>query len=1655
MLLWSSLFLLAASQCEIPCGKTSDKGGCAKQRCKKIGTNNVKICAKFGGSEGLTDLSCSLDECKNHCANTANVGTGPCKYYAFDPANKDCYVFESCILEESTDYDSYALVSEAVDMSLCADVYDPKKDDTPVLAVPKSVYQFGDSDWEKKVCRKGSCAWGAIATELMLEGCRECDLVFFPTGGIRPDNVPPEKRGSDNVLRVWHMHYVNKYGNAFSRATYPGTVVKAALLRKVLGHDPEDPELPYFSSNVRVAFDPAAPAGARLWFRERDAGCESWVEFDTARTYTVGTDSYTIAKEDNFAAAAAEVTEVSPNLADIVNKFLPTGNVRWQSLGSCGVDVPTNAAFDKYCHISARNDAGAGVPSTTCKEVHVVISQHTRGALLPQNKYSSDCDPSYVEEKPYKCNGGIARRATVIKNIRDRFPGKTMVLDGGNHYFGGTFFYFFQGLLSQQLINALQYDAVAANYKDYFSDNAHTYYAGLNMPIVCSNCDGNTALASVPWFVMNLDGVKVGLLVQWRDEALELVKNVKDITVNTFNPTVGGQKERSESNSLLTKLQPTRTLVNMLRAKNNLLQSHPDCKTIVVVSCDYTENSELVMEAMEEVAFMATKDEVGLSFQMRHYEMLGSNRIAGTGHTQNKGASLQHVTMDLENNGKVRFVSSHDVPLDHTVAQERAVWSVIKEKFEEMSIKLGIEVGIIPKTIEYDSKNTCRSQDCPAARVTAEAARHAFGTAENVITMLNVGGVRASLLAGPVTQADLLKVIPFQNMLQVKTLTGTQLIEVLRRSVKQFGDGGFLQSAGLRYAIQTEANSASGKNELANVQYKNKAGEWINVVPGDKTYPVAFPEFITGGGDGYDMLPALPTDPSFPVVRDSACLADYIPVVASLSADDIDTFADLTAKCTNNVQTEGYGQGCRVILTSMNPDPLLEGKCPPGSILVRGIICEACPAGTFKIGEFGTECTQCSPGNFQEKSGQSECSKCTSGSWRDDSDDATNCIPCKKGFIRKEGDRGCSKCPLGLYVDVPGMNECYQCPPGTYADTSDGSECTTCPKSFTTEWTGTTEGNKCICAAGQFWNRRDDRCDGCQLQGVCDEVGLGAPTVWKGHYGVYDGTVDSQQIDKKLAGGYVGDTNAFYKLSIYACRSGQCDPQKGKPDGCFFNREAIACAICPEGKFGFECGGCKEGGAIYVLIVFIVLCPFATWGGCVVTSKPYAAKATAAFQMASTFGIMAIFVQMLGMMGGFNIDWGWFRSFFGFAELFLLDLEVLGLGCVVGNSFTAQFYSSFLLPVLVGLALLLDLPISRVVPSIAGKEVRLTVNGCLNFMGMVYSALYISLVKLVVAFFECVPNPAADDTLAKYKQVVCQSQEHKTGTAAVVIGMIVYVVGFFVLCLYLNVIAPASFQNPVFRARCKFLVNRWRVDTWYWGSVAMARNLLLAFIAVISSTAVDQFIMMGIILMIFLASGFAYMPWKDPRLAHFDNAVCMCVFFAISCGIGFMHLNFQKKSYDRDTSETALKAVKEIDSRIYVFRMLLMATLAVVFLLFASLVVYCIRAMKYMAKLNAQEDARNELLAGRFNELFDLDGNDVKPHFLRYITTGTHYDVMNIKVFLDNMESRLRISGGPDSSGGSASTSASRSTRLRLSVDGSGAPDSSKKKRDDVFAADV
>ena len=94
------------------CEKTLADGGCEKRRCDKATNNNEKICTDT--VPGETD--CSLEDCKELCVGYTNF---TCTTFAYDEAEKECYVFETCENEgDDEDYTTYVLVDPTCDNSL-------------------------------------------------------------------------------------------------------------------------------------------------------------------------------------------------------------------------------------------------------------------------------------------------------------------------------------------------------------------------------------------------------------------------------------------------------------------------------------------------------------------------------------------------------------------------------------------------------------------------------------------------------------------------------------------------------------------------------------------------------------------------------------------------------------------------------------------------------------------------------------------------------------------------------------------------------------------------------------------------------------------------------------------------------------------------------------------------------------------------------------------------------------------------------------------------------------------------------------------------------------------------------------------------------------------------------------------------------------------------------------------------------------------------------------------------------------------------------------------------------------------------------------------------------------------------------------------------
>jgi len=68
------------------------------------------------------------------------------------------------------------------------------------------------------------------------------------------------------------------------------------------------------------------------------------------------------------------------------------------------------------------------------------------------------------------------------------------------------------------------------------------------------------------------------------------------------------------------------------------------------------------------------------------------------------------------------------------------------------------------------------------------------------VAIMNGGGLRTGLRAGPATLGDVLDALPFGNTLATATLTGADFWAAVEHGLGLIGRGGFPQLAGVRLA---------------------------------------------------------------------------------------------------------------------------------------------------------------------------------------------------------------------------------------------------------------------------------------------------------------------------------------------------------------------------------------------------------------------------------------------------------------------------------------------------------------------------------------------------------------------------------------------------------------------------------------------------------------------------------------------------------------------------------------------------------------------------------------------------------------------------------------------------------------------------------------
>lgn len=151
-----------------------------------------------------------------------------------------------------------------------------------------------------------------------------------------------------------------------------------------------------------------------------------------------------------------------------------------------------------------------GFPMNSCTD-----HQKKHITILHTNDVHSHIDPFPADHTNYPNMGGVARRATLVENIRKENP-NTLLFDAGDIFQGTPYFNFYGGELEFKLMSMLKYDAATIGNHDFDNgiDGLAAQLPHASFEFLSANYDfRNTILDGhvKPFRTYLRDGIKIGV----------------------------------------------------------------------------------------------------------------------------------------------------------------------------------------------------------------------------------------------------------------------------------------------------------------------------------------------------------------------------------------------------------------------------------------------------------------------------------------------------------------------------------------------------------------------------------------------------------------------------------------------------------------------------------------------------------------------------------------------------------------------------------------------------------------------------------------------------------------------------------------------------------------------------------------------------------------------------------------------------------------------------------------------------------------------------------------------------------------------------------------------------------------------------------------
>lgn len=497
--------------------------------------------------------------------------------------------------------------------------------------------------------------------------------------------------------------------------------------------------------------------------------------------------------------------------------------------------------------------------------------------LLHTSENHGHWDPTVVSNVS---QGGIARRATLVKQLRAQIP-NLLLLDSGDISQGTLHFVQYKGAEGRDFYNMLGYDAVALGNHEFDLGStalANNFLNGARFSAVLANVDVSRepALAGkLPASVVKtVGGEKVGLFGLVTDELAVTVHpallgnvQVKD-AVQTARQTVATLEGQGVNKIILLShrgFQDDLDLASKVEGIDVIVSGHTD-------------------------TLMGDPDKLhpSLGTPVSPYPAVvqrpGGGRTLVV-HAFNWGRIVGRLDLRFDDRGVIQNWAGEPITIGPWLQDNAEVAAKLKDLNGPLDTLRKQVIGRTQVDLAGD-RATVRNRESNFGNLIGDAMLWATSTDRTQVALMNGGGIRAGIKTGDVSMGQVLEALPFGNRLVQFDLKGDDLLAAIENGVSRLNPdpgesaGRFLQVAGLRFSADLTLPAGSRVTE---VQLKTAAG--FTALDRNATYRIVTNDFMQAGGDGFTTLKNGITIRGGDVPLDLA-VSDYIkantPVTAAI-----------------------------------------------------------------------------------------------------------------------------------------------------------------------------------------------------------------------------------------------------------------------------------------------------------------------------------------------------------------------------------------------------------------------------------------------------------------------------------------------------------------------------------------------------------------------------------------------------------------------------------------------------------------------------------------------------------------------------------------------------------------------------------------------------